>query len=134
MPSSYPPWLLPSLAIFLATALTFRSRALSTAVILYGLYWLVHFHFHHPTGPFVDVFTSLQLVFNLVCRTITYLLLKDPAQHFVRVDKKKSDGQTSGAGGKVDETKAELSREERPLWKRWLDGLEIAVALRGVGW
>lgn len=95
MASSYPSWLLPSLVISLATALTFRSKVLNSTVILYSLYWLVEFHLHHPTGPFVDIYVFTQVVFSQACRTINYLLLKDPEKDFVRAHRTSQNEQSS---------------------------------------
>jgi len=77
MSSSYPPWLLSSLALNLATALTFHSRLIDTAAIAYGLSWLVYFHLYHPTGPFMDIYMFGEMVFTLVSKTISFLLIKD---------------------------------------------------------
>jgi hypothetical protein len=136
MSSSYPPWLLSSLALNMTAALTFHSRLIDAAAIAYGLSWLVHFHLYHPTGTFMDIYMFGLLVFTFVSKTTSFLLIKDRERDFVRVPADESgqeDGRKKASGtGKTALVGRKV--EGRTVWRRFLDMLQVVCALRGVGW
>src|SRR2546421_12687751 len=98
MSSSYPPWLLSSLALNMAAALTFHSRLIDAAAIVYGLFWLVYFHLYHPTGTFMDIYMFGVLVFAFVSKTISFLLIKDREREICE-----GSGRREWTGGREEE-------------------------------
>lgn len=105
----------------MAKCIALRSGILTFAFLAFELYWVLVLpsYTRGPNSTWSDVYAHGGNVSALVGRSVSVLLFMKPEKDLVKL-RVSDSGPPAG--------------ESLPLWKRWLRGLEIVLALRGVGW
>jgi hypothetical protein len=129
LPPIHPQWLVPVLHVLFAACLAFHNRVLTFSFLAFELYWLIVLpgYIRSADSTWSDAYGYGSQVSAIVGRSVSLLLFMNPGTDFVKV------GRSNGARQAVSEEEALVS-DQLPLWKRFLRGLEINIALRGIGW